>query len=164
MKTLLLMRHAKSSWKDTSLADHDRPLNKRGERDAPRMGEHLNQENQIPDVILCSSAKRARLTVDGLLETCHFDGEIFIHNELYHSGTRTYLALLSALPTAIETAMIVGHNPGMEMLLEMLTGEDERLPTAALALIQLSIENWAQLSDEAEGELLNLWLPRTLME
>ena len=114
------MRHAKSSWDNPKLADHERPLNKRGKRDAPRMGEHLNQEDKIPDVILSSSATRARKTVEGVLETLSFDGEVKIFDDLYHSGPRTYIELLSKLPEGINTAMVVGHNPEMDYFLEYM--------------------------------------------
>lgn len=164
MKLLLILRHAKSSWKETGLSDHSRPLNQRGIKDAPRMGQVLFEEDLVPDLILSSTAQRARDTAGLVADASGFDGEIHFVESFYHASPSDYLEALSSLSSDKNIVMIVGHNPGMEMLLEMLTGEDERLPTAALALIQLPINNWSQLSDEAEGELLNLWLPRTLLE
>lgn len=164
MKLILILRHAKSSWKETGISDHSRPLNRRGIKAAPRMGQVLFQEDLVPDVILSSTARRARETADLVADASGFEGEIHYLESFYHADPSDYLDALRSLHSDINTAMIVGHNPGMEMLLEMLTGEDERLPTAALALIQLPIQNWSQLTDEAEGDLLNLWLPRTLME
>ena len=90
--------------------------------------------------------------------------DIIYLESFYHAWPSDFLDALRSLSSDINSAMIVGHNPSMEMLLEMLTEKDERLPTAALALIKLPIENWSQITDEAEGELLNLWLPRTLLE
>ena len=90
MKTVILMRHAKSSWKDPSLPDHDRPLNKRGKRDAPRMGNLLNLEGYIPEVIYSSTAKRANLTVKGLLKTLNFEGEVTYLGSLYHGGPEDF--------------------------------------------------------------------------
>ena len=164
MKLVLLLRHAKSSWKDTGISDHSRPLNRRGRKDAPRMGQVLIEEDLVPDVILCSTARRARDTVDLVADVSGFGGEIIYLESFYHAWPSDFLDALRSLSSDINSAMIVGHNPSMEMLLEMLTEEDERLPTAALALIKLPIENWSQITDEAEGELLNLWLPRTLLE
>jgi len=164
MKVVLILRHAKSSWKNIGDSDHSRPLNRRGKLAAPRMGQMLYEEELMPDVILSSTARRARDTADLVAEASGFDGEVFYLENFYHAWPSDYLEELRSLSVDINTAMIVGHNPGMEMLLEMLTGEDERLPTAALAVIRLPIDNWSQLTEEAEGELLKLWLPRTLME
>jgi phosphohistidine phosphatase len=164
MKLVLILRHAKSSWKDTGISDHSRPLNQRGKKAAPLMGQLLFQEDLVPDVILSSTARRAKDTAGLVADASGFDGEVHYLESFYHAESSDYLDALSSLPSDINTAMIVGHNPGLEMLLEMLTGQDERLPTAALALIQLPIQLWSQLTDEAEGELLDLWLPRALME
>ena len=164
MKFVLILRHAKSSWKETGVPDHSRPLNKRGKRAAPRMGQILYEEDFVPDVILSSTARRARDTADLVAEASGFEGEVVYLENFYHAWPSDYLDELRSLSDDINMAMIVGHNPGMEMLLEMLTGENERFPTAAIALIQLPINNWSQLTDETEGELLRFWLPRTLME
>ena len=164
MKHVLILRHAKSSWKETGISDHSRSLNRRGMKAAPRMGQVLFEEDLVPDVILSSTARRARETADLVADASGFDGEIHYLESFYHASPSDYLDALRSLSSDINIVMIVGHNPDLEMLLEMMTGIDERLPTAALALIQLPIENWSQLTDEAEGELLNLWLPRTLLE
>ena len=164
MKLILILRHAKSSWKETGISDHSRPLNRRGKKDAPRMGQVLFEEDLVPDIILSSTARRARDTSGMVAESSGFEGDIHYFESFYHAWPSDYLDALRNLSGDIKIAMIVGHNPGVETLLEMLTGEDERLPTAALALIQLPIDNWSQLTDGAEGELLNLWLPRTLLE
>jgi len=164
MKTVLVLRHAKSSWKDTGVSDHDRPLNKRGKMTAPRMGQLLYEEDLVPDVILSSTALRARETADMVADASGFEGDVAYLEDLYHAWPSDYLDALRSLSDDVNTAMIVGHNPGLELLLEQLTGESERLPTAALALIQLPIDFWSQLDDETEGELLDLWLPRFLMD
>lgn len=162
MKTLLLMRHAKSSWDNPKLADHERPLNNRGKNDAPKMGEHLNQEDLIPDVILCSSAKRARQTVEGVLETLSFDGEVKIIDDLYHSGPRTYLELLSGLSEDIERAMLVGHNPEMDYFLEYVCDVYEHMTTANIAVIEFTVDGWRELVDGIEGKLVDLWRPKEI--
>lgn len=162
MKSLLLLRHAKSSWKDPSLADHERPLNNRGKRAAPIMGNLLMQENLVPDYILCSTAKRARETVKRLLTTCDFQGNIEHHRDLYHSDYITYLGLLQGLPDEINIAMIVGHNPEMNHFLDVICDAYEHMPTAAIAYIQFSIHAWANLSDDFHGKLVQFWKPRDL--
>ena len=84
--------------------------------------------------------------------------------DLYHAWPSDYIDALRGLSDDIYSAMIVGHNPGMELLLDELTGQSERFPTAAMALIQLQINHWSRLCDETEGELLNIWLPRNILD
>jgi phosphohistidine phosphatase len=162
MKTLLVLRHAKSSWRESELADHDRPLNKRGKRDAPRMGELMRVEGLLPELILTSSAKRALNTAKLVAEACGFDGEIQVSRDLYAAGPEEFISALCALSDELETVMVVGHNPGLEELVEALTEEAPAMPTAALAQIALDIERWADLEEEEAGKLVNLWLPRNL--
>ncbi len=164
MKTLLVLRHAKSSWKDTNASDHARPLNKRGQETAPRMGLLIYEEDIVPDVILSSTARRARDTADLAAEACGFEGEVVYLEDFYHAWPSDYVDALRNLSDDFSSAMIVGHNPGMELLLELMTGEAERFPTAALALIHLPIKKWSQLNDETEGELGRLWVPRELQD
>jgi len=156
------MRHAKSSWKDASLSDHQRPLNKRGIRDAPRMGNFLNEHDLIPDVILCSTANRAQLTVKYLLTTCDFEGDEQYFDDLYHSDVSTYLGILQWLETEIELPMIVGHNPDMNHFLYSICDEYVHMPTAAIAYISLDCQDWSELNLEFEGKLINLWKPRLI--
>lgn len=162
MKTILLMRHAKSSWKNPNLADHDRPLNNRGKRDAPRMGEWLNQEDLVPDILLCSSATRAKMTVDGFLETSAFEGEVKYLRSLYHGGAEDFFEALITLPVEINYPMIIGHNPGMEYFIESICGVHERMPTSAIAVIQLSVDKWSEIHGEVKGELISLWRPKEI--
>jgi len=162
MKTLLMLRHAKSSWKNSELADHDRPLNKRGKRDAPRMGELIVREALIPDLIISSSARRAKKTTQLLVEETGYAGEIIFERDLYAAWPEAYIETLSLIPDEFEAVMVVGHNPGLEDLLEILTGEVERMPTAALADVSLPIKHWRELSFETKGELVNIWRPKEL--
>ncbi|MFO7623610.1 MAG: histidine phosphatase family protein [Anaerolineales bacterium] len=162
MKTLLVLRHAKSSWREAELADHDRPLNKRGKHDAPRMGELMREEGLLPDLILTSSARRALTTAELVAEASGYDGEIQVSRDLYAAGPEEFIDALSALPDELETVMVVGHNPGLEELVEALTEEASAMPTAALAQVELEIERWVDLQEEGGGRLVNLWLPRNL--
>lgn len=163
MKTLLILRHAKSAWDELDVADHDRPLNKRGKYDAPRVGQLLRDEDLVPDLILSSTAKRAHRTAKLAAEACGYKGEIELAETLYLAGPEAYLAALSSVPDKCRRVMVVGHNPGLEALLEKLTGEAKALPTAALAQVVLPIAYWRQV-EAAEGRLLGLWLPRDLPE
>lgn len=164
MKTLLIMRHAKSSWKEADLDDYDRPLNKRGKRDAPRVGELLRQQGLLPDLILSSTAKRAHATAQLVAEACGYQGEMLLQRDLYAAGAEAFLDALQHVSHEYDCVMIVGHNPGLEELLEALTGDAEPLPTAALAQVQLLLGEWAELDEDTEGRLVNIWKPREIGE
>ena len=160
MKTLLVLRHAKSSWKDDNLPDRERPLNKRGQEDAPKMGELLRRQNVIPDLVLSSTAQRARSTAELATDACGYEGQVEYKDELYSFEAEPYLNALSRLAEAYQCVMIVGHNPAMEELVEALTGEYLPMPTAALAQIELPIEHWSDLANRRSGKLVNLWRPK----
>lgn len=162
MRTLLLLRHAKSSWKDETLSDHARPLNGRGKRDAPKMGRLLRAEQLVPDLVICSTARRARATTKLVVETSGYGEEVIFTPDLYHAASSTYLEVLQQVPDQHRRVMMVGHNPNLEYFLEDLTGDWERLPTAALAQVTLPIEHWRELDEGATGTLVNLWVPRAL--
>lgn len=164
MKTLLLMRHAKSSWKETDLADHERPLNKRGRGDAPRMGQLLADHELVPQQILSSSALRARQTAEAVMEISGFHNEVNYLDRLYMAEADEYIAALRELPDSIERVMIIGHNPGLETLLQVLSGQIESLPTAVIAHLVLPIKHWSELNSETNGELVEIWRPKELQE
>jgi len=162
MKTLLILRHAKSSWKDEERPDHDRPLNKRGKRDAPRIGKLLAELQLVPQLIISSTAKRARKTASKVAKKCAYEGVIELTGELYLAPPSQYLEVLRAIPDHIDRAMVVGHNPGAAELLIQLTGTESHLPTAALAQVELDIDTWRRLDDDIRGRLIDLWRPREL--
>ncbi len=164
MKTLLLMRHAKSSWDHPNLSDHDRPLNQRGERDAPKMGAWLTEMDVIPEKIICSTAKRARQTVDLLIANCPFEGEIIYTREMYHGDVEDFLYEIGKLPDGLNTVMLVGHNPGMEYALDDFCGAMESMPTAAIAHIQFDVDRWNAIGEDGEGVLANIWRPKEIGE
>lgn len=161
MKTLLVLRHAKSSWNDPGLGDHDRPLNKRGRRDAPRMGELMDAEDIVPDIIISSTAVRARTTAVLLADACGYGGKILLEPDLYHAAPAEYLRTVSESARRTDSAMVVGHNPGIEELVAVLTGAHQRMPTAALACIELAIDDWSEIT-AATGILAGLWRPKEL--
>jgi phosphohistidine phosphatase len=163
MRTLLVLRHAKSSWKDPGLADHDRPLNKRGKKDAPVMGKLIKKRKLTPDWILSSTAVRARKTAEAAAEDSKFSGKVQFDEDLYLAGAVTIVEILqNSAPESAKRIMIVGHNPGFEELVGMLTGQKELFPTAALAQIELPIERWGELTPGTKGKLIHLWRPKEL--
>jgi phosphohistidine phosphatase len=167
MKTLLILRHAKSSWKDDTLPDQDRPLNKRGKAEAPRMGRLLRDQDLVPDLILSSDARRARATAEMVAEESRFEGEITFLRELYAAEPEAYLDALATMGGDAACVMVVGHNPGLEELLQELTGEYLPLPTAALAQVNLPLSRWSDINTDLEaagiqGKLVNLWSPKDL--
>lgn len=162
MKTLLLMRHAKSSWKDEQLPDHERPLTKRGKRNAPRMGRLLREAEQVPDLILASSAKRAVDTAESVADQCRYKGEIKVCDELYAAPLEAVVQVVQSLDSPYERVLVVGHNPGLEELLEKLTGKAESLPTAAVAQVALPVQAWQELTLDTGGQLVSLWRPKDL--
>lgn len=162
MKSVLVLRHAKSSWKDELLPDQERPLNKRGKETAPQMGDLMRREGLVPDHIVSSAAQRARHTAELAAEAAGYDGEIEIDGELYGGGAGAYLHALARTDDRFDRVMIVGHNPDVEELVHGLSGEYQPMPTAALAWIELPIEQWASLKTRARGHLAGLWRPKEL--
>jgi phosphohistidine phosphatase len=163
MKTLLVLRHAKSSWDDQNLDDHDRPLNARGERDAPRMGRLARKKRLSVELIISSDALRARLTAEAVADAIGYGDQILLDPRLYHASAADILAVLrSAVDDNVTTVMIVGHNPGLEDLVARLTGDPEGLPTAALAQIALPIDRWSDVTASTRGTLVGLWRPKEL--
>ncbi len=162
MKTLLIMRHAKSSWAHPELADFDRPLNDRGMRDAPRMGAHLEEQGLAPDVIISSTANRAKSTAEIVAEHCGYEGEIRFHKHLYHGMPRDYFRSIGPLSASMKCCLVVGHNPGLEQLVENLTDYYETMPTAAIAIVECAIEDWALLEVEGPFKLREVWRPKEI--
>lgn len=162
MKRLLVLRHAKSSWKDQNLADFERPLNKRGKKDAPRMGQLLTDLDLVPDLIITSAAVRARQTADAVAFNSGYEAEIEATRELYMAMPDDYVEMLNQVPDSNTLVMVVGHNPGVEDLVHDLSDQWERMPTAALAFIELDVDSWQSLDLHSPGKLLNIWRPKEL--
>jgi phosphohistidine phosphatase len=168
MKTILVLRHAKSDWSDPYLADFDRPLAKRGLNDAPRMGEVLMLYQCVPDRILSSPALRARLTAELVARECGYGKSIHWEDSFYGGGSHDLIAALQRLPDAIERPMLVGHNPTLEETVTLLLGgggagwnEDfsVRLPTAGLVCIDVGVVDWAHL-EPGDGILRWFLIPK----
>jgi phosphohistidine phosphatase len=162
MKRLFILRHAKSSWTDIDLADFDRPLNERGLDAAPFMGRYLAEEGHMPDAIVSSPAKRARETAELVKEHSGFEPEIGFDERIYEASPNTLREVASELPDTADSAMIVGHNPGIEGFIRHLTGQIEPMPTAALAVIELDIDSWGKI-DHLSGRVVAVIRPKELM-
>jgi phosphohistidine phosphatase len=164
MKNLLLMRHGKSSWKDDSLEDHERPLKKRGRRDSKLIAKVINKQNLIPDLILSSSAARAKETAEIVAENLKKKTNILFIKELYMGEPQDYLNALSEISDDIESVMIVAHNPGLEAYLQIIDGEIESVPTAGLGHLVLAVDHWKDVSFDTMGDLVGFWRPKELEE
>ncbi len=162
MKTLLVLRHAKSSWGDTQLRDYDRPLNARGRRAAPRMGRLIADEGIVPDAIATSTAKRARDTAALVAEAAGYVRDVQRCDALYDAAPHAYIQVLRGLPDEVVTAMVVGHNPGVERLVAGLTGTDVRMSTANVARISLDVDAWPDIQMSGAAQLVHLWRPKEL--
>lgn len=159
MKILFLLRHAKSSWDDASLADFDRPLNDRGKSAAPFMGEVMVGREYSPAVIVSSPANRAATTAKLVKDAAGLSGDISFDDRIYEASPNTIRQVISELHDTIDSAMVVGHNPGMEDLIRYLTGEVESMPTAALAVIELDIRSWQEVTSDC-GTLVEIIRPK----
>jgi phosphohistidine phosphatase len=159
-KRLLLLRHAKSSWDDPSLADHDRPLAPRGRKAAKLIRAHLGDQDIAVSLVLCSSARRARET----LELVYPDADIRVEDELYGASADQLMARLRRLPEEAKAVMLVGHNPAIEELAVALSGDEElaerKFPTGAL--VTLSFRGCWRRLERSRAELTAFVTPKQL--
>lgn len=170
MKTVCLLRHAKSSWADSTLSDHDRPLNGRGRDAAPRVGAHMREAGHLPDLVLCSTATRTRQTLDAVLSEWEVEPAIQFEEELYLASPSEMLELVQSVDDTVESLLLVGHNPGTGILAEVLSGAGPeeslqlmraKFPTAGLAIIELSVDRWKDVVSGC-GSLKEFVRPRDL--
>jgi len=162
MKTIILVRHAKSSWKDSSLEDFDRPLNKRGKRDAPFMGKKLKERQVMPDLILSSPAKRAKKTAASIAEEIGYPKKKIRYDEkMYHSGARVLLEIVRNQDDGHETIMLFGHNPDLGDLAEMFLKQDPvyTIPTTGVYCIRFAVARWKDVR-EGKGETVFFDYPK----
>ena len=168
-RELLILRHAKSSWADGSLSDFDRPLKGRGKNDAPKVGRFLIKQGLLPDLILCSSARRAIQTVQGLINQLSADRRptVSYRESLYLADHESLLAILREVTPATSRLMLVGHNPGLEDLLQFLLekpiappADGKLLPTATLAHLDI-LPDWNDL-DKKTARLRSITRPKAM--
>jgi phosphohistidine phosphatase len=139
------MRHAKSSWGDPSLADFERPLNERGRKAAPLVGRFRRKQRLRPDLVLSSPAERARQTAALVIEAAGLKAPLRYDERIYEATPSRLAEVVSQVEEAVGELLLVGHNPGLAGLLELLAGESRRVPTAALARVALDVEKWGRL-------------------
>lgn len=161
MKRLFLLRHAKSSWDDPSLDDLDRPLNDRGMRSAPFMGEVIAERSFVPDLILTSPARRAAQTASLVKESAGLQCPMTSDERIYEAGPPKLCQIISELDDILTSVMLVGHNPSMEGLVKYLTDRFESMPTASLAVIDLDIKSWKDTAPTT-GILVELIRPKEI--
>jgi phosphohistidine phosphatase len=161
-KTLLLLRHAKSSWDSPSLSDFDRPLNERGERNAPRVGRLLTELGIVPERVLVSAAVRARQTAEKVLAACDFHGSVWVTERLYLANPQTYREILALNATEENCVMLVGHNTGIEELASQLCGKVIQMPTACLVQFAVPVAHWAEIHGVRKCELKGVWRVKEL--
>ena len=155
------MRHAKSSWEDVGLSDFERPLNDRGRRTAPFMGELMRKKGLEPAIILSSPAERAKQTALKVKEASGFSCELRFDHRIYEASPHSLLQVVSEIVDSHASAMLVGHNPGVEGFIRFLTGNLQPMPTAALAVLDLNIKKWNGIDDGC-GELQDIFRPKDL--
>lgn len=163
--TLYLLRHAKSSWADDSLSDRDRPLAPRGRRAAQRLVRYFREQGIAPEVVLCSPALRTRQTLELIEPGLGGHTEVLVEDELYGAGAEQLLLRLRRLPGEVDSALVIGHNPGVQDLAVLLVrGGDEReqlrahFPTAALATLAIPA-GWPRLG-RGGARLVGFRVPR----
>lgn len=166
-RELLILRHAKSAWDTEAPADFDRPLALRGLRASKRMGRYIAETGLVPDAIVCSTATRAVQTVQGVAQVARFTLQtVRFESAIYEADLSTLLHVLGDCDPGAHRTMIVGHNPGLEYLLDHLAGgvpvagDGKLMPTAALARVDLP-SNWRRL-ERGQGKLLGLTRVRDL--
>ncbi|MBL8892710.1 MAG: histidine phosphatase family protein [Planctomycetaceae bacterium] len=170
MPRLLLMRHAKSDWDHAGLADIDRPLNKRGRRNATEMGGWLVEQGAVPDLILVSPACRAQETIVLLTaEFGHSKPEVRTCEGLYPCSPQAIAQSIATVSDTLETILIAAHNPAMEIVVDMIGGRAEHFPTGAVADVEVVGRTWLAAVADSVGffshcELRQIWRPRTLFE
>lgn len=168
MKTLAVLRHAKSSWDDPSLADFDRPLNARGRKSAKRVGREI--KGRKFDTVLASPARRVRETLEYFAEGYGKELPITFEQRIYESSAAILLQLVNQIADDAKSVLLVGHNPALENFVPAISHDDRKglrakadgkFPTCALAVIELDVDRWSDVGT-ACGEIVELILPREL--
>ena len=172
MKTLYLLRHAKSSWDDPTLSDHDRPLAPRGRNAAPRMAVWLRTQARRPDLVICSTAARARETWELVARELQPVPEVDVRRSVYDAGPEQLIAVARGAPANVGTLMLVGHNPAMEEAAALLARDGDaralatmqsKYPTAAVAELTFEVDSWQEIGRDT-GHLARFVRPKDLAE
>ena len=161
---LLLLRHAKSSWKHRELQDHQRQLNSRGRKAATRIGQLMRQQLIIPDAVYCSTSERTRETAARVFAELSQTPSTEFRDDLYHAEVDQLYSVISTVPDNARNTLIIGHNPGFENFVTELTGQFREIPTGTLISLHPHIDHWYEFRRDVRIELLGLWKPRELAE
>ncbi len=164
MKTLILVRHAKSSWDDVNLPDFDRPLNKRGKEDAKKMAERLHKKIKKLDAIISSPAKRAKKTAESFAELFKIsEQEILFNPLLYHAAGSDFFEVIGELSNKLETVAVFSHNPGITYFSnELITDINiDNVPTAGIFAVKMDINKWSEFKN-AERQFLFFDYPKNV--
>lgn len=151
MKTLYVLRHGEAARENEVVSDYERELTRRGRADVTRAAGALQQRSNLPSLVLSSSAARARQTAELCVQAWPAGVELLLDDELYLAGPESYLAVLALRAADHRAVMVVGHNPGLEVLVQLLTDHSEHLATASLVELTLPIVAWAELSGAGRG-------------
>ncbi len=167
MKTLYIVRHAKSSWSDPLADDFDRPLNERGKRDAPKMGKRLKEKGILPSLMITSPAKRARSTARRIAEEVKYKkDEIKEERKLYHAEEDVILDVIQKIKDKHNIVMLFGHNPGLTNFVNSLQDKEvdiDNVPTCGIVAFQLNIDSWSEIS-WGKGTMVFFDYPKRLDE
>ncbi len=162
MRTLYIMRHCKSRWDEPGLGDRERRLTKRGKRDARLLGRALGARSAPPDLILCSPARRARMTARRVARAWGYGRKIRVEEAIYQGGPLQCLEALGALPQEVATVLLIGHNPTLENLVWMLGAPRMPMPTGATVCLDLEIAGWNELDLTTEAQVRFRLEPKAL--
>ncbi|TLP36877.1 SixA phosphatase family protein [Arcobacter arenosus] len=159
MKKLFIIRHAKSDWSNPSLDDYDRPLSKRGKKNAPFMGKIIAKKDIVPDLIISSPAYRARETAKIIAEKVSYQEEILYNEYIYEASLKTLLEIINFIDDEYDDVFIFGHNPGLNMLAFYLIDFNENLPTCAVLEIEFDCESWREAT-KSNAKLISYEYPK----
>jgi len=168
VRTVILLRHGKSSWSDPTLADFDRPLAPRGERASRRIGKYMRRKKIRPPLVLCSPSLRTRQTLEAIEPSLGKGSSVELEPRLYAASKGELLERLRALPESVNSVMLIGHNPGLHELARVLASRgaglprlEQKFPTGALAMLVVDSESWVALGP-GDRELVDYIVPREL--
>ncbi len=162
MRTLYIMRHAKSRWNEPDAADHERGLKKRGKRDATMMGHALAERAAPPYLIVSSTARRAKATARRVARAWGYEGEVRLEDTLYERGPLQCIEMLRELPDSAQSVLLIGHNPTLENLVWAMGGPRLSLSTCATICMAVDIESWSDLALTSESQVRFVLKPKDL--
>lgn len=149
MRELILIRHAKSDWSNPLLDDFERPLNKRGSKNAPFMAKILKKEIQKPDLIISSPSFRTKLTLDYFLKEFEYKGEVIFEKSIYEAPFENLLKVIKNIDNKYKTIFLIGHNPGLNDLANFLLGSfEDNIPTSGVLKIDFDTNSWKNISKD----------------